>query len=150
MEHCTKCEIGTSPYWQIREVFSLGHGGIANEIRGRRNFSSHCRRSMLKITEESAFFRSDIDRTKDGLILKISIQVQRKLGADIVLAFNECTRFQVDHIYTALSKIGSHRCELRLLAEFKKRQRDAGAVRNNPGRYLRLSPERERRLCCKE
>jgi queuine tRNA-ribosyltransferase len=72
-------------------VFSLGRDGIADEIQGRRNFSPHCMRTLLKITEEGAFFLSYIDRAKHCVTPEISIQVQRKLGADIVLAFDECT-----------------------------------------------------------
>jgi queuine tRNA-ribosyltransferase len=102
------------------QVFSLGHGGVANEIKGRRNFSPHCSKTLPKITEEGAFFHSYIDGTKHWLTPEISIQVQRKLGADIVLVFDECTPFHVDRKHTALSMARSHRWELRSLAEFKK------------------------------
>ncbi|MDR1233256.1 MAG: tRNA guanosine(34) transglycosylase Tgt [Puniceicoccales bacterium] len=102
------------------QVFSLGHGGVANEIKGRRNFPSHCNRTLLKITEEGALFRSYIDGTKHWLTPEISIQVQKKLGADIILALDECTPFHADRKYTASSMDRSHRWELRSLAEFKK------------------------------
>ncbi|MDR1890731.1 MAG: tRNA guanosine(34) transglycosylase Tgt [Puniceicoccales bacterium] len=110
------------------QVFSLGHGGVANEIKGRRNFSPHCSKTLLKITEEGAFFRSYIDGTKHWLTPEISIQVQRKLGADIVLVFDECTPFHVDRKYTALSMARSHRWELRSLAEFKKNDNGTQAL----------------------
>lgn len=102
------------------QVFSLGHGGVANEIKGRRNFSSHCSRTLLKVTEEGALFRSYIDGTKHWLTPETSIQVQRKLGADLILAFDECTPFHADRRYTAFSMDRSHRWEFRSLAEFKK------------------------------
>jgi queuine tRNA-ribosyltransferase len=102
------------------QIFSLGCGGVADEIKGRRNFSSHCNRTLLKITEEGAFFRSYIDGTRHCLTPEISIQVQKKLGADLILAFDECTPFHVPKDYTASSMNRSHRWELRSLAEFKK------------------------------
>ena len=101
------------------QIFSLGHGGVANEIKGRRNFSPHCNKTLLKITEEGAFFRSYVDGTKHLLTPEMSIRVQKKLGADLVLSFDECTPFHVSKDYTARSMARSHRWELRSLAEFK-------------------------------
>jgi queuine tRNA-ribosyltransferase len=102
------------------QIFSLGHGGVANEIKGRRNFSHHCKRTLLEITEEGASFRSYIDGTKHMLTPEISVQVQRKLGADLILAFDECTPFHSSRDYTARAMERSHRWELRSLDEFAK------------------------------
>ena len=105
--------------WE-RPIFSLGHGGVANEIKGRRNFSNHCCKTLLKITEDGAYFRSYVDGRKHCLTPEISIQVQQKLGADIILAFDECTPFHVDRKYTEMSMHRSHRWETRSLREFQK------------------------------
>ncbi|MDR1433062.1 MAG: tRNA guanosine(34) transglycosylase Tgt [Puniceicoccales bacterium] len=102
------------------QIFSLGHGGVANEIKGRRNFSSHCNKTLLKITEDGAIFRSYVDGAKHMLTPEMSMQVQKKLGADLILAFDECTPFHVSRDYTANSMERSHRWELRSLAEFGK------------------------------
>lgn len=102
------------------QIFSLGNGCVANEIKGRRNFAGNCKKTLLKITEEGAFFKSYIDGSKHCITPEISIQTQKKLGADIILAFDECTPFHVTRDYTAYSTERSHRWELRSLQEFEK------------------------------
>lgn len=52
---------------------------------------------LRKITEEGVTFRSPIDGKKIFLSPEISMQVQRDLGADIVMIFDECTPFPASH-----------------------------------------------------
>ncbi|OHE72845.1 MAG: tRNA guanosine(34) transglycosylase Tgt [Verrucomicrobia bacterium GWC2_42_7] len=100
------------------QIFSLGHGGVADEIkgRGRNNFP----KTLLKINEEGATFRSYIDGSIHTLTPEISIDVQQKLGADIILVLDECTPFNSDKNYTARSMRRSHSWELRSLKQFEK------------------------------
>lgn len=100
------------------QIFSLGHGSVAAEIKGRR--MTNRPKTMLKITEKGATFKSYIDGSKHVLTPEKSIDVQRKLGADIILVLDECTPFHVDHTYTARSMAMSHRWALRSLAEFDR------------------------------
>jgi queuine tRNA-ribosyltransferase len=46
-----------------------------------------------KITEKGVVFKSPIDGSKVELDPEISMQVQRQLGSDIVMIFDECTPF---------------------------------------------------------
>lgn len=48
---------------------------------------------MRKITEEGVVFQSPIDGSKINLTPERSMQVQRDLGADVVMIFDECTPF---------------------------------------------------------
>lgn len=48
---------------------------------------------LRKITEQGVSFRSPIDGRKVELSPEISMEVQRKLGSDIVMIFDECTPF---------------------------------------------------------
>lgn len=48
---------------------------------------------MRKITEEGVSFRSPINGSKVFLSPEISMQVQRDLGSDIVMIFDECTPY---------------------------------------------------------
>ena len=48
---------------------------------------------MRKITEKGVNFRSPVDGAKVELTPEISMQVQKDLGADIVMIFDECTPF---------------------------------------------------------
>jgi queuine tRNA-ribosyltransferase len=49
--------------------------------------------SMRKITEEGVAFRSPVDGAKVFMGPEESMQVQRELGSDIVMIFDECTPY---------------------------------------------------------
>ncbi|MEN8236630.1 MAG: tRNA guanosine(34) transglycosylase Tgt [Pseudomonadota bacterium] len=101
------------------QIFSLGHGSVSEEIKGRR--TSHNRRTLKTITEEGARFRSYIDGSYHTLTPEKSIQIQRQLGADLIVVLDECTPFNVDKSYTEKSLHLSHRWALRSLDEFKRK-----------------------------
>jgi queuine tRNA-ribosyltransferase len=48
---------------------------------------------LTKVTEDGVAFASHLDGTRHMLTPERSIEVQRLLGADIVMAFDECTSF---------------------------------------------------------
>ena len=98
----------------------MGHGSVSNEIKGRRGADKalEANRSLRKITEEGATFRSYYDGTIKMLTPELSIITQRELGADIILTLDECTAYHVEKKYTEDSMERSHRWELRSLAEF--------------------------------
>ena len=54
---------------------------------------------MRKITEEGVKFSSYIDGSKHFMGPEESIAVQNKLGADIIMAFDECTHGETDYKY---------------------------------------------------
>src|SRR5579863_3006013 len=89
------------------QVFSLGHGGVADEIKGRRGGAGEG--SIVAIEEEGVRFRSPIDGSQRFISPEISMAVQAQLGSDIVLAFDECTPFHVTREYTASSTERTHR-----------------------------------------
>ncbi|MBU6474898.1 MAG: tRNA guanosine(34) transglycosylase Tgt [Alphaproteobacteria bacterium] len=97
------------------QIFSLGHGAVADEIKGRGQ--KHRPKTILKITEEGAEFRSYIDGAKHFLSPEGSVGIQRKLGADLIVQFDECTPFHVDKEYTARSMEMSMRWGDRSLTE---------------------------------
>lgn len=100
------------------QIFSLGHGSVAEEVKGRRQSSRP--KSLLKINEEGATFKSYIDGKLHTLTPEKSIQVQRGLGADLIVVLDECTPFHVDKSYTERSMHLSHRWADRSLKEFQK------------------------------
>lgn len=98
------------------QIFSLGHGGVASEIKGNRQLFAQ--KTLKKINEEGAVFRSYLDGKTHCLTPESSIDIQRKLGADIILVLDECTPFHSDKKYTERSMHRSHRWEKRSLEEF--------------------------------
>jgi len=108
------------------QIFSLGHGSVANEIKGKR--MEKRQRSMLKITEEGALFKSYLDGSMHLLTPERSIAIQHALGADLIVCFDECTPFHVEKQYTAASMERSHRWEYRSLEAFKALETDQQAL----------------------
>ena len=98
------------------QIFSLGHGSVADEIKGKRSGVA----TLSKITEEGAIFRSYWDGSTQLLTPEKSIETQRELGSDLIVAFDECTPFHSDKRYTEYSMERSHRWEFRSLTEFEK------------------------------
>lgn len=62
-----------------------------------------------KIKEEGVTFRSHIDGSKHIFSPESAIEVQRILGADIVMAFDECTPYPVDKKYSFYAMQRTHR-----------------------------------------
>jgi len=88
------------------QVFSMGHGSVAEEIKRRRDR----RESMVIAVEERGVrFRSYLDGRERFMGPEISMEVQAALGSDIALAFDECTPFHVERDYTAASMERTHR-----------------------------------------
>src|SRR4051794_522755 len=83
------------------QVFSMGHGSVAEEIKGNRTGNRQDR--ILEISEEGVRFRSYIDGGGRFMGPETSMEVQAALGSDIALAFDECTPFHVERDYTARS-----------------------------------------------
>lgn len=100
------------------QIFSLGYGSVASEIKGSK--STKQKKTMLKITENGAHFRSYIDGRKIILTPELSMQVQQELGADLVVSFDECTPYHVNKLYTANSMEKSKRWGLRSLDYLKE------------------------------
>lgn len=101
------------------QIFAMGHGGVADEIKGRGGGNKA--KSLLKVTEQGAEFRSYLDGSKVFLTPERSIEVQRALGADLIVQLDECTPFHVDRSYTAKSMKMSHRWGDRCIAEFERK-----------------------------
>ncbi|MDR1982398.1 MAG: tRNA guanosine(34) transglycosylase Tgt [Holosporaceae bacterium] len=99
------------------QIFSLGHGAVADEIKGKRSRAS----TLVKIDEQGAFFRSYWDGNMQLLTPEKSIETQRDLGADLIVSFDECTPYHSDKKYTEQSMERSHRWEKRSLDEFARK-----------------------------
>ena len=112
------------------QVFSLGAGiehgvgKVASIFPGEESRRAEGRRggpaeSLVQVSEEGVQFRSHIDGSKQLLTPEISVRVQRQLGADMILAFDECTSPLHDRAYTGESMERTHRWAVRSLREFQ-------------------------------
>ena len=74
--------------------FMHWEGPILTDSGGFQVFSLG---ELRKITEEGVRFRSPIDGSPVFLSPEISMGVQRALGSDVVMIFDECTPYPADH-----------------------------------------------------
>lgn len=105
------------------QVFSLGaglEGGIGKlgsifpGEGGMRRLKAGP--SFVRVTDDGVHFTSHLDGSRHFFTPELSIELQRQLGADIILAFDECTSPLHDHAYTAASMERTHRWARRSLA----------------------------------
>jgi len=66
-------------------------------------------KKMRKITEEGAKFSSHIDGSKHMFSPEYVMDIQRVIGADIIMAFDECTPYPCDKTYAENSMHLTHR-----------------------------------------
>jgi len=91
------------------QVFSMGHGTVADEIKGRAPTGPDRAGKVLGIEEDGVRYRSYVDGSVRFMGPEDSMQIQANLGSDIALVFDECTPFNVEREYTARSTERSHR-----------------------------------------
>ncbi|MFN5555246.1 MAG: tRNA guanosine(34) transglycosylase Tgt [Chryseotalea sp.] len=71
------------------QVYSLGHN--------------------RKITEEGVVFKSHIDGSRHVFTPESVMDIEREIGADIIMAFDECTPYPCDYNYAKKSMYLTHR-----------------------------------------
>ncbi|CAB4857560.1 unannotated protein [freshwater metagenome] len=91
------------------QVFSMGHGTVADEIKGRAPNGPGRSGSVRAIEEEGVRYRAYTDGSERFMAPETSMEIQANLGSDIALVFDECTPFHVSRDYTARSTERTHR-----------------------------------------
>jgi len=92
------------------QVFSLGL-----QKQGKGNGEK-----LAKIDEEGVTFRSHIDGSKHRFTPEEAIKIQHKIGADIIMAFDECTPDDAEEKYAIEAMERTHRWAKRCIEEHKK------------------------------
>ena len=77
-----------------------------------------------KIDDDGVTFRSHLDGTMMRLDPERSLQIQHQLGADFVIAFDECTSPLDSHDYTQVALGRTHRWAERSLAQHHQTRRE--------------------------
>ncbi len=87
------------------QVFSLGDGKPNKGARTREGDEV----LLQKITEEGVKFRSPKDGREMMFTPELSMKNQEKIGADIIMAFDECIYYGASHEYTKIATERTHR-----------------------------------------
>ena len=88
---------------------------LLTDSGGYQVFSLSDRR---KIKEEGAIFQSHIDGSKHMFSPERVMDIQRVIGADIIMAFDECTPYPCDYVYAENSMERTHRWLKRCIERF--------------------------------
>ncbi len=120
------------------QVFSLGlqkimssratKGGVANPLQADNNgIASTSSRNdktkqggLVNIDEEGVTFQSHIDGSSHRFTPESAIEIQHKLGADIIMAFDECTPDTAPREYIEEAMQRTHRWADRCIKEHQK------------------------------
>jgi len=101
-------------------------------------------KGLCTINDDCVEFKSHIDASKHIFTPEKSMQIQRKLGADIIFAFDQCLAITADEETTTKSLARTHSWEERSLKEFTKLNKNKsqalyGIVQG--GRFKKLREE---------
>lgn len=75
---------------------------------------------LVKITEDGVIFRSHLDGSRHMFTSEQSIAIQKKLGADIILAFDQCTTHPITYKSAKADMERTHRWAIRSLEAFRR------------------------------
>lgn len=92
------------------QVFSLG---LQKEQKGQQG-------KLVSIDDDGVTFRSHIDGSTHRFTPESAVQCEQKLGADIIMAFDECTPDTATHEYTKEAMDRTHRWAKRSLEQHQK------------------------------
>jgi queuine tRNA-ribosyltransferase len=73
---------------------------------------------IRKLTEEGVVFQSHIDGSRHMFTPENVIDIQRSIGADIIMAFDECTPYPCEYKYAEQSMHRTHRWLERCMKQF--------------------------------
>jgi queuine tRNA-ribosyltransferase/7-cyano-7-deazaguanine tRNA-ribosyltransferase len=124
------------------QAFSLGlgkeHAVGKMFFPGEENFKKQARgKSIAKITDKGITFKSIYDNSMQFLNPEKSIEIQEKLGADLILALDECTSPLSSKKYTENSMHRTHRWAKECIDIHKTDQALIGIVQGGHWQDLR-------------
>jgi queuine tRNA-ribosyltransferase len=99
------------------QVFSLGERGAGRERAGP---------GLVEIAEEGVTFRSHLDGSRQFLSPERAIEVQEALGADVIMAFDECPPSLADRAYHEVSLARTQRWLVRCRDAWRRHEDEKG------------------------
>jgi queuine tRNA-ribosyltransferase len=108
-------------------------GGLHNFINWQRpiltdsgGYQVYSLSGMRKIKEEGVKFQSHIDGSYHNFTPENVMDTQRKIGADIIMAFDECTPYPCEYNYAKKSMGMTHRWLRRCIERFDNTENQYG------------------------
>lgn len=107
--------------------FNGWNGPILTDSGGYQVFSLAGSR---KISEEGVIFQSHIDGSRHLFTPELVMDIQRTIGADIIMAFDECPPYPSDYNYAKESMDLTHRWLTRCFKRFNETEDKYGYTQN--------------------
>jgi queuine tRNA-ribosyltransferase len=99
------------------QVFSLGEAGRGEAGEGGE------RMRLVKISEDGVEFRSHLDGARHFLSPEKAVEVQEALGADVIMAFDECPPSKAERSYHEASLARTQRWLARCAVAWREAER---------------------------
>lgn len=110
---------GVHNFSKIRQPIITDSGGFQVFSLARNKFAKDKESPhLVKITEDGVKFKSHIDGTEFYFTPEFSIESQKKIGADFIVAFDECTYLEATEKYTRNAMNRTHEWANRSLRAF--------------------------------
>ncbi len=118
------------------QVFSLGRVSLLSRIsfgisgdkvemlKQVQHDNNNDKPRLVDINDEGVVFRSHIDGSLHTFTPEKSIEIQKKLGADIILTFDECAPHPSTHKYTKEAMERTHKWAIRSLVAHKSGKKE--------------------------
>ncbi len=106
--------------WEKPLITDSGGFQVFSLARGRMHGADDKKQSLVKITEDGVRFQSHWDGSSHVFTPEASMIYQWQLGADIHIAFDDCTPYPVTHKKAQMSMERTHRWAVRSLEEHKR------------------------------
>ena len=94
------------------QVFSLGLQKEAKDVTSNEK--------LVSIDDDGVTFKSHLDGSTHRFTPEEAVRIQHKIGADIIMAFDECTPDDADIAYTKKAMQRTHEWAERCISEHKK------------------------------
>lgn len=122
--------LGLGKEHAVGKMYFPGEGYSESKLKGK---------SIAKVNDKGILFRSIYDNSRQNLTPKKSIKIQEMLGADMILALDECTSPLSDKEYTAKSLERTHKWAKECQKIHKTDQALIGIVQGGHWKDLRNS-----------
>lgn len=111
------------------QVMSLGSGlgkviSMKKRNIAREQFKTENKKRLARVTEDGVYFKTKEDTDEKLFTPEYSMEFQHKIGADIIMAFDELTNIGDSREYNEEALDRTHRWGIRCLAEHEKLSRE--------------------------
>lgn len=116
---------GLHQFMQWQKPILTDSGGFQVFSLGKQQAKTKGGKQQVQITDQDVTFTSHLDGTRHTFTPEKAIEIQRQIGADIIMAFDECTPEGESQVYTREALERTHRWAERCYAYWEEKNRQS-------------------------